>query len=278
MIKIDHITFGYNKKQKQFTDFSLKLEKGKIYGLLGKNGAGKSTLLYLISGLLIPLKGNIYYEKHIVAHREPDVLKDIFIVPEEFDLPDMTLKTYVKLNAPFYPNFSNEDMCNYLTCFDMNEDLNLKGLSMGQKKKVFLSFALATNTSLLIMDEPTNGLDIPSKSQFRKFMALGMSENKTFIISTHQVQDVNKMLDHIIIIEDSNLLLNETVAKLTSRLNFVNNTGQIADDDVIYSQPTPYGNACLVENMRDTETPLDLELLYGAVLNNNEKIKYLLNK
>ncbi len=195
MVKIENLSYSYRKSKKAvLSDFSLNLEAGKIYGLLGKNGAGKSTLLYLISGLLIPQKGKVLYRGNDVCKRLPETLSDIFIVPEEFELPNVTLENYVKMYSPFYPKFSEDEMKRCLEVFEMPEKIHLGTLSMGQKKKVFMSFALATDTSLLIMDEPTNGLDIPGKSQFRKFMATAINENRTVVISTHQIRDIDKLI------------------------------------------------------------------------------------
>ena len=168
MIEVKNLFFSYGKrKQKVFDDFSLALDKGSVYGLLGKNGTGKSTLLYLMTGLLRPQAGRVLYKGVDVSMRYPLTLQDMFLVPEEFELPPVSLVSYIELNSSFYPRFSKEDMIKYLHYFEMDMDINLGSLSMGQKKKVFMSFALATNTSLLLMDEPTNGLDIPGKSQFR---------------------------------------------------------------------------------------------------------------
>mgnify|MGYP000410574067 len=179
MIEVKNLSFSYGKrKQKVFDDFSLALDKGSVYGLLGKNGTGKSTLLYLMTGLLRPQAGRVLYKGVDVSMRYPLTLQDMFLVPEEFALPSVSLKQYLKLNTPFYPNFSNELLSTCLRDFDMNEDIHLGELSMGQKKKAFMCFALATNTSLLVMDEPSNGLDIPSKSQFRKVIASGMTDEK----------------------------------------------------------------------------------------------------
>lgn len=277
MINIENITFRYKKKHNIFSDFSLKLEAGKIYGLLGQNGAGKSTLLYLMSGLLMPKKGNIFFKGEAVSKRLPSVLSDLFIVPEEFDLPPISLKQYIKLNSPFYPKFSDEQMTKYLECFDMSADINLGGLSMGQKKKVFMSFALATNTSLLVMDEPTNGLDIPSKSQFRKFMAMGMNDEKTIVISTHQVQDVDKMLDHIVVLSESDVLLNQSVSAITDKLCFVAGEGKVDPSEILFMLPTVSGNSVLMKNTKGEETPLNLELLYNALLQNREAITQMFN-
>ncbi|MEG0039726.1 MAG: ATP-binding cassette domain-containing protein, partial [Bacteroides sp.] len=176
MISVENLSFVYRKsKRAVLHDFSLSLQQGRVYGLLGKNGAGKSTLLYLMSGLLTPKSGKVLFNHTDVRRRLPVTLQDIFLVPEEFELPAVSLVSYIELNSPFYPRFSKEDMMKYLHYFEMDLEVNLGELSMGQKKKVFMSFALATNTSLLLMDEPTNGLDIPGKSQFRKFIASGMS-------------------------------------------------------------------------------------------------------
>ena len=157
MITVENLSFTYRKsKRAVLNDFSNSFESGRVYGLLGKNGAGKSTLLYLMSGLLTPENGKVVFHDTDVRRRLPVTLQDMFLVPEEFELPSVSLVSYVELNGPFYPRFSKEEMIKYLHYFEMDIDIDLGSLSMGQKKKVFMSFALATNTSLLLMDEPTN--------------------------------------------------------------------------------------------------------------------------
>ena len=222
MITVENLSFTYRKsKRVVLHDFSLSFESGRVYGLLGKNGAGKSTLLYLMSGLLTPKGGKVMFHDTDVRRRLPVTLQDMFLVPEEFELPPVSLVSYIELNSSFYPRFSKEDMIKYLHYFEMDMDINLGSLSMGQKKKVFMSFALATNTSLLLMDEPTNGLDIPGKSQFRKFIASGMSDDKTIVISTHQVRDIDKVLDHVLIMDESRVLLDESTSSICEKLFFV---------------------------------------------------------
>ena len=276
MIKAKEITFRYKRKT-VFKDFSLTFEKGKVYGLLGKNGAGKSTLLYLMIGLLQPQKGKIYYNDENVSKRLPSILRDIFIVPEEFDLPNIPLKRYMSINKPFYPKFSEEQLRKNLSHFeiDNNLNINLGSLSLGQKKKVFMSFALATNTSLLIMDEPTNGLDIPGKSQFKKFIASGMDDDRTVIISTHQVQDIEKLIEHVIILEDNSILLNSSTVDICRNLSFVNGASEIDPEKAIYVSQTFQGYNALMQNEEKEETVLNLEILFNAVLENPDKIKHL---
>lgn len=207
MIEVKNVTFGYNKYYNVLQDFSLQFDKGGVYGLLGKNGTGKSTLLYLMMGLLRPKQGEVRVDGVQTSKRLPEVMQDMFIVPEEYDLPRISLKQYVKSLKPFYPNFSDELLERCLEGFDMTKDVNLGALSMGQKKKVYMCVALATNTQYLLMDEPTNGLDILSKSQFRKVVIGSMTEDKTVVISTHQVHDVERMLDHVCIIDRNCVLL-----------------------------------------------------------------------
>lgn len=279
MIEVKNLSFSYGKrKQKVFNDFSLTLDKGSVYGLLGKNGTGKSTLLYLMTGLLRPQGGKVLYKGIGVSLRYPLTLQDMFLVPEEFALPSVSLKQYVKLNAPFYPAFSNEQLRACLHDFDMNEDIHLGELSMGQKKKAFMCFALAANTSLLLMDEPSNGLDIPSKSQFRKVIASGMTDDKSVIISTHQVRDIDSLLDHVVIIDGTYVLLNESVKDICAKLYFAEQGMNEPTGDALYVQPSVQGNSVILSNVYNEETKLNLEVLFNAMLAEREKMQSIFNK
>lgn len=276
MIAVENLSFTYRKsKRAVLRDFSLSLEPGRVYGLLGKNGAGKSTLLYLMSGLLTPRNGRVVYHDTDVRRRLPVTLQDMFLVPEEFELPPVSLVSYVELNSPFYPRFSKEDMIRNLHYFDMDIDINLGALSMGQKKKVFMSFALATNTSLLLMDEPTNGLDIPGKSQFRKFMASGMSDDKTVVISTHQVRDIDKVLDHVLIMDDSRVLLDESTSNICDKLYFMESDDRELAKTALFAIPSIQGNFLMLPNKEGGESDINLELLFNATLAAPEEIARL---
>lgn len=268
MIQVENLSFNYlGTKREVFSDFSLQLTDNKIYGLLGKNGTGKSTLLYLLSGLLRPKKGGVFIDGASASDRQSSMLEDIFMVPEEFTLPQVTLDTYVKMNKGFYPHFSEEVLERCLADFELSRQIKLHQLSMGQKKKAFMSFALATGTRLLLMDEPTNGLDIPSKSQFRKVIANNMTDDRILIISTHQVHDIESLLDHVLILSQSNLLLHASVSDISNDYKFEYRTPAEMDDSVLYAEPSLQGNAVIVRRQpADPETPLNLELLFNAVI------------
>lgn len=267
MIDIQNLSYRYaGSKELVFDGFSLQLSENNIYGLLGKNGTGKSTLLYLLAGLLRPTQGSVAVDGMESGKRLPAMLEELFIVPEEFDLPAMTLDKYVSIMKPFYPRFSSEVLRSCLEDFELPTSLHLNALSMGQKKKVFMSFALAAGTRLLLMDEPTNGLDIPSKTQFRRVVANNMTEERTLIISTHQVHDVESLLDHILILSRSGLLLNASVGDICESYGFEYRALGSPMDDVVYSEPSMQGNAVISRREAGSgETQLNLELLFNAV-------------
>lgn len=268
MIEVKNVNYRYpGNKIPVFADFSVSIGEGKVYGLLGQNGMGKSTLLYLISGLLRPQLGSVAIDGVETSRRLPGVLSEMFLVPEEFYLPDVSLEAYVRTNARFYPRFSREVLDACLADFDMPSSLRLGRLSMGQKKKVYMSFALAAGTRLLLMDEPTNGLDIPSKSLFRRVVARHMTDERTLIISTHQVHDVEQMLDHLLLIGRKGILLDASVSDVCNRYSFELRQPGEPQDDVIYAEPSFNGNMVMARRKPDSpESQLNLELLFNAVV------------
>ena len=211
-MEIQQLSYSYPRQSTPvFSDFNLTFSPGKIYGLLGPNGAGKSTLLYIMAGLLAPQTGQATLDGVNVRRRKPSTMCEIFLVPDEFELPNVSLLDYVKTNSVFYPRFSLDDMNAYLRTFGMTNDVRLSALSLGQRKKIFMAFAMATHAKVLLMDEPTNGLDITSKQQFRDFIRQGSHESQLIVISTHQVKDVESILNHVLLMDRSEIIRNEAI-------------------------------------------------------------------
>ncbi len=263
MLTVSDLTYSYSRHSRPVLEnYSLSLEPGTINGLLGRNGAGKSTLLYLLTGLLKPQSGNIDYNGFIPWQREVAFLNDIFLVPEEFELPNVKLAEYVDVMAPFYPKFSVSDLHRHLETFELSPEVHLGHLSMGQKKRVFISFALACNTSLLILDEPTNGLDIPGKRLFRKALLSSMTDERIVIVSTHQVYDVEKILDHIIITDTNGVMLDASISEITSKLNFKFTTDKNVAAEALLALDAPGGFNIVERNLNDDETDINLESLF----------------
>ncbi|MDD5988281.1 MAG: ABC transporter ATP-binding protein [Bacteroidales bacterium] len=266
MLSFSNVSFTYGRRGKEvLCGLSLDFEENGIYGILGKNGTGKSTMLYLAAGLLRPKGGNVTAEGVPTQSRRPETLRKLFLVPEEFDLPEVSLRTYVQLNAPFYPTFREDILARCLKSFELGDDLNIGRLSMGQKKKVYISFALAAGTKYLLMDEPTNGLDIPSKKVFREVIAREMTEERVMIISTHQVRDVEQLIDHVVIVNDGTVLLNASTAEIESRLRFEQRAVGSDLSDALFVQQTMRGIELICPNSGNDETPIDLELLFNAL-------------
>ena len=276
MIDIKNVDFSYSRNTKLLLDLSLKLETGRIHGLLGKNGEGKSTLLKLISGLVFPIHGDIAVMGFNPQKRIPEMLQDIFFLPEELPQLPLSIKNYEEVYAPFYPNFSAEQFNRYLKEFDIDDKkAMLNKLSHGQKKKVFISFGLATNTKLLLMDEPTNGLDIPSKGQFRRMVASAVDESRCLIISTHQVRDLDSLIDSIMIMDGHEIVFNEPNENITKNLLFKVAEHNDTDASVIYSEESLRGLYQVRENTTGEESKLDIELLFNAVFTDKKRIMNL---
>ncbi len=276
MIAFKDVCFSYRRNVPVLSNLSLQIEPGTVCGLLGRNGVGKSTMLYLTAGLLRPRSGQVLCNGYIPSDRQVNFLNDIFIVPEEFDLPPITLDEYVRINSVFYPKFNLDLMHSILEIFALPGNINLGALSLGQKKKAFLSFALACNTSILLLDEPTNGLDITAKRMFRAAITAAMTDDKTIIISTHQVYDVENILDHVVIADNNRILLNRPMIDIQTKLRF----GYTQDPELakraLFSIPMPGGfNVVEFLDDPDRETEVNLETLFELTNSNPDLINQL---
>lgn len=264
MIQLQNLTFRYKKDRELIENVNLQLEQGRIYGLLGKNGAGKTSLLKLVCGLLYPKRGTCSIDGVNSEERHPEALARMFFIPEEFELPSITVAKFIATNAVFYPLFSGTQMSAYLKEFEIEADVRLDRISFGQKKKFLIAFGLATNASVVVMDEPTNGLDIPSKSQFRKMLAHSIDESRMVIISTHQVRDLSQLIDHIVIIDNGEIIISQSIEEISNKFSF-EHTKQSDGPDVLYSEAVLDGYSSICRSAGQ-HTEVDLELLFNAAI------------
>lgn len=277
MISIQNLTFGYRKKQTVLEDLHLELQSGHIYGLLGRNGVGKSSLLHHLCGLLFPNQGSCQVLGQIPGKRSPSFLQQVFLLPEEIYIPDIPIKQYLRTQAPFYPLFNKSMFYACLEEFNVPVENTLQGMSYGQKKKVMISFALATQAKILLMDEPTNGLDIPSKRQYRKLLAGSLTAEQLVLISTHQVKDLDSLIDYVLVMDDKKIIIQAPIDKITEKLLFrqVMNLNEITSP--IYSEGGLKGHAVVARNLELADSRMDMEMFFNAVLTEKNQILPLFN-
>ena len=276
MMLIESLSFGYRKKPLLFEGLNLHLTQGHIYGLLGKNGAGKSTLLKNMTGLAFPEKGNCLFNGVDVARRPVSVLEEIYFIAEDLFVPSLTPEQFVANTAGFYPKFNVADFYHYLEALDVSADEVMDKQSFGQQKKAMIAFGLATNTSLLIMDEPTNGLDIPSKVQFRKLIASVLTEDRCIVISTHQVRDLDSLIDTLLVLDEREIVVNSPMDGIAEKLLF----GAYTDTTglpVLYEEENMRGKNAILRNTAGKYSRVDLELLFNAIISGNKTVIEIIN-
>ena len=273
MIQIQHLNFGYSRRSPLFRDLNLNLEKGHIYGLLGKNGAGKSTLLKNMVGLAFPQAGKCLVEGCDISKRSPDLLAQVFFIPEEIYVPGVTAARFVDTTACFYPLFSETEFYRYLEEFEVPREAVLNKMSFGQQKKMMIAFGLATNTRYLVMDEPTNGLDIPSKVQFRKIIASALTDDRCMIISTHQVRDLDSLIDTLVVLHQNQIVLSEDLDSIAERLYFtVMPAASNGEGSVLYEEASVRGRQVIQANHAGKYSKVDMELLFNGIISGHQSL------
>lgn len=278
MIKINNLNFAYKNKPPLFEQLNLTMSDGNIYGLLGKNGAGKTTLLKILCGLLFPQTGDCTVLGCKPEQRNVAMLREIYFIPEEFYTPPLKISEYIFLYAPFYPNFDRRAFERYIETFELPLNDRLTSLSYGQKKKLLIAFGLAANTHILILDEPTNGLDIPSKSQFRKLLTGVVDENRIIIISTHQVRDIGNLIDPIIILDEGDIIFHYTIEAISQKLSVRLEKSEPGENGALYWEKTLGGYVLINENNGAEDSNLDIELLFNAVISNRQRINEIFSR
>lgn len=275
MITLDNVTFSYRKGQEALSNISAQIDKG-IHLLLGENGAGKTTILHVMAGLLKPQMGTCLIDGEVMSARSPKAMASVFFLPEDMQFGAKTINDFAKFHSPFYPTFSAEVLKENLNDFGLTGDEPLKSLSLGNRKKTNIAYALALRTSVLLLDEPANGLDIDSKKALQTILARCITEEQTVIISTHTVWDLQNLFEGVIVLHKSNLVLAMPIWEITERVAFVDSSE--CPDGVLYQEQDVAGYHAIVPNDSGIETNVNFTLLYtGLRSDNGDKILAQLN-
>ena len=275
MIKIDNLGFSYGPKA-VLKNISMTVTEGNIYGLLGENGVGKTTLLTLLSGLKKPQEGDIDVDGRKPFDRVPSLLADQFYLPDEVSPVHARAIDFAREHGVFWPNFDLQKFETILREFEVEQDQKMDAMSAGQLKKAWISFALACNAKYYYLDEPTNGLDIPSKAQFRKAVTKYTSEDSTLIISTHQVRDLENIIDPIIILDNQAVLVNASIEEISKQLFF--DYGNELRPDALYLEQTPGGCIQVYRNTTGEESKVNVEAFFNTVHAHKNLINSMFNQ
>lgn len=270
MIEIKDLAFSYGKTP-ILKSITTTLEEGRIYGLLGENGVGKTTLLTLLCGLKKVCSGSITTDGENPFDRTPTLLQNQFYLPDEVLPVAMKAECFAKERGAFWPDYDHSKFLEIMKEFENDPAKKMNQMSAGQLKKTYISLALACGCKYIFMDEPTNGLDIPSKTQFRSAIMKYTSDDSTILISTHQVRDLENIIDPIIILDRQDVLLNATVEEITSKLYF--DYGTQLHPESLYSEQLPGGFIQVYPNTTGEDSKINVEALFNAVHKNKELIK-----
>ena len=274
MIEIKDLAFSYGKTP-ILKSITTTLEEGRIYGLLGENGVGKTTLLTLLCGLKKVCSGSITTDGENPFDRTPTLLQNQFYLPDEVLPVAMKAECFAKERGAFWPDYDHAKFLEIMKEFENDPAKKMNQMSAGQLKKTYISLALACGCKYIFMDEPTNGLDIPSKTQFRSAIMKYTSDDSTIVISTHQVRDLENIIDPIMILDRQDVLLNASVEEITSKLYF--DYGTQLHPESLYSEQLPGGFIQVRPNTTGEDSKINVEALFNAVHKNKELIKGMFN-
>ena len=275
MITVKNLSFSYGSKE-VLRNISMEVKGGSIYGLLGENGVGKTTLLTLLCGLKKPQQGSIEVDGRFPFDRVPSLLAEQFYLPDEVTPVHAKAESLARENGSLWPRYDHAKFVEILQIFEVDPQQKMDSMSAGQLKKTWIAFALSCNARYYYMDEPTNGLDIPSKAQFRKAITRYTSEESAVIISTHQVRDLENIIDPIIILDKQDVLLNASLEEIGSKLFF--DYGTQIQPGTLYLEQTPGGSIQVYPNTTGEESKVNLEALFNAVHQHKDLIKEMFKK
>lgn len=271
MIQVKNLAYKYcgqNGNSYVLSNLNLDLLPGHIYGLLGENGVGKTTLLTLLAGAKKPTKGSVKIDGCTPFDGNPKLLSNQYILTDEITPESITQEQLAKINGSMWPKFSKDKYYKVLDVLENRVPGKMTQMSFGQVKKSYVAFALATNAKYIYMDEPTNGLDIPSKSAFRKALLEYTDEDSIIVISSHQVKDLEGLIDPIIILDKDGILLNASEYEITKKLYF--DYDFTKNPDAIWTESVGGSTIQVCHNTKGLESKVNIEALFNTFHSHKE--------
>lgn len=231
ILKVENLYKNFGRK-KVLEDFNMTLEKGKAYGLLGRNGEGKTTLIRMIMGVIPSDKGEIFYKGKRIRFSDTSYKSEVgYIAEESIFFSWMTIKGLMDFNSSFYPKWNAQKANKFLKRFSLDKKMQIKNLSRGMKLKLGLIIALASEPELLILDDPTSGLDVPTRHDFLKDIIREILEfGTTILFSSHLVHELEGVIEHLSILHHGNLIVDEDFQKIKNSIKRVH---------ILFDEPPP---------------------------------------
>jgi len=192
-------------------DLNMKLDPGRVYGLLGLNGEGKTTLIRILLGVIPADGGNIRYKDHPVSFRSATYKEEVGYIPEDpFFFSGMRVGELLDFNAAFYRRWDGRRAEDLLKRFSLDRKARIRTLSRGMKLRLEMAVGLAAKPELLVLDDPTSGLDVPTRYDFLQDIIRELADSGTTILfSTHLVHELERIVDHLFILHRGRLILDE---------------------------------------------------------------------
>lgn len=262
MILCENLNYTYNNGRHALVDVNAVILPG-LHLLMGENGAGKTTLLHAIAGLLFPQTGRCTLDDVDVARREPSTMSRIFFLADNMLWPAATINELVATHACFFPSFDETLLRSNLKAMDLTGAEKLRTLSLGNRKKAAIAYALSLRTDVLLLDEPANGLDITGKKALQKILMQSMTDTQTVIVSTHTVWDLKNLFESVMMVRRGRLVLNAPIYSILDKLAFVFTPAPVPG--ALYAEEEIGGYRSIVPNDGTIESDINFTALYSAL-------------
>jgi len=218
LLRIERLSKSFGR-HRVLRDFDLGIESGRVYGLLGRNGEGKTTLARILMGVIPADAGGIYYRGRKIAFRDSAYKREFGYIPEDpFFYEEMTVQGSMDFNARFYPRWDRKRAAADLERFALDSKARIRTFSRGMKLKLELAMALAASPEFLILDDPTSGLDVPTRRDFLRDIIRELAASGTTILfATHLVHELERIVERLLILHGGRLVLDEDFDKVKAQ-------------------------------------------------------------
>lgn len=263
MITLRDASYSYPKKADALTGITCEVHPG-IHLLMGANGTGKTTLLHLMAALRYPTSGVCLLDGEELRLRRPSQLCRVQYFSPDMDFPESSVEKMVSRHAPFFPRFDAAMLSRNLAAFGIDSRRKFTSLSYGNAIKARLAYMLALRCEVLLLDEPTVGLDFEGRGQFGRLLMECIDEDQTVVVSTHSLSEFEPLYDSVMFLRDGCLLLQASFGKISRRVMSVVTATPPAD--AIYSEMRMGRCHSIVPaGEDDMDSAPDCTLLYNAL-------------